>query len=90
MAAICTYPSPPICLPCIIISFVTLANQGDRIDPSIRLQRAIHLRDLILVRRIIRGNPQTLRNPDARANTSLHLAAALGVVDVAVFLPLLM
>ena len=56
------------------------------IDPSTRLRRAIHLNDLILVQRIVKSNPQTLRDPDPtdRNNTALHLAAILGYTAIAV------
>ena len=57
-----------------------------RIDPSTRLRRAIHLNDLILVRRILKNNPHILRNPDYEdgSSTSLHLAANLGHVEITV------
>jgi hypothetical protein len=56
------------------------------IDVSIRLRRAIFLGDLALVRRIIKNYPAYLQNPDLAdaGNTSLHLAARLGLVDIAV------
>ncbi|KAI9801682.1 MAG: 26S proteasome non-ATPase regulatory subunit [Piccolia ochrophora] len=58
------------------------------IDPPIRLRRAIHLNDLLLVKRITRNNPKHLANPDFadKGNTSLHLACKLGFVDIAAFL----
>lgn len=53
-----------------------------RIDPSIRLRRAIHANDALLVRRILRSHPHLLHNPDlsltGNANSNLHLAAFLG------------
>lgn len=57
-----------------------------RIDVSRRLRRAILLNDLSLVKRIIRNNPQKLRNPDFedKSNTSLHLAARNGFTQIAV------
>ena len=56
------------------------------IDPSIRLRRALHLDDLVLVKRIISNNPHILQNPDFadNGNTSLHLAAQLGLLEIAV------
>ncbi|KAH7080640.1 ankyrin repeat-containing domain protein [Paraphoma chrysanthemicola] len=58
------------------------------IDPSRRLRRAILLNDLPLVKRIVRNNPQKLRNPDFedKSNTSLHLAAKHGFTQIAEFL----
>lgn len=59
-----------------------------RIDPSTRLRRAILLDDVLLVKRIVRTNPKLLQNPDFedKSNTSLHLAAAHGFVDIADYL----
>lgn len=56
------------------------------IDSSVRLRRALHLNDLVLVKRIINNNPHVLRNPDLadNGNTSLHLAAQLGLHEIAV------
>ena len=56
------------------------------IDPSIRLRRAILLRDLVLVERIVRDNSHLIQNPDFedKSNTSLHLAAKEGSLDIAV------
>lgn len=64
-----------------------------RLDVSIRLRRAIFLNDLLLVKRIVRNHPAYIHNPDFtdRGNTSLHVAAKLGFVEIAVsffFLPL--
>ncbi|MCJ1471380.1 26S proteasome non-ATPase regulatory subunit [Lambiella insularis] len=58
------------------------------IDVSIRLRRAIHLNDLILVQRIVKNNPASLQNPDFtdKGNTSLHLVAKLGFLPIATFL----
>ncbi|KAK4930782.1 hypothetical protein LTR28_011614 [Elasticomyces elasticus] len=57
-----------------------------KIDQSTRLRRALHLNDLLLVKRIVRNTPQILQNPDFddKSNTSLHLAAAQGHVDIVV------
>lgn len=53
-----------------------------RIDPSIRLRRAIHSNDALLARRILRSHPSLLHNPDlsltGNANSNMHLAASLG------------
>jgi len=59
-----------------------------RTDVSTRIRRAIHLKDLTLLKRIIKSNPGSLQNPDFadNGNTSLHLAAQLGLLDVAMFL----
>lgn len=56
------------------------------IDPSIRLRRAIHMKDGLLVKRIIQSNKSVIRNPDyaESSNTSLHLAAELGLTEIAV------
>ena len=91
---------PPKCTSSDRPSFVpSPANQHEllltyflyRIAPSTRLRRALHLRSLPLVRRIILSHPydlDLLRNPDPEdlGNTSLHLAAKLGLVDIAVCL----
>ncbi|KAI9787666.1 MAG: hypothetical protein M1839_000197 [Geoglossum umbratile] len=53
------------------------------IDPSIRLRRAIHRNDLLLVRRIVRNHRKVLQNPDQRADSSLHVAAREGLVEIA-------
>lgn len=60
------------------------------IDPSIRLQRAIYLNDLLLVKRVTENHPDVLQNPDFadKSNTSLHLAARLGYLHIVVRLPL--
>jgi len=59
-----------------------------RIDASIRLRRAIHLNDVVLVERIVKSKPKFLQNPDFedKSNTSLHLAAANGLVEIADYL----
>lgn len=55
-------------------------------EASIRVRRAIYLNDLVLLKRIIKNNPRILQNPDFEdnGNTSLHLAAKLGLTDIAV------
>ncbi|KAI7525220.1 decaprenyl-diphosphate synthase subunit 1, partial [Hortaea werneckii] len=60
----------------------------DMIDASVRLRRAIHLDDVILVRRIVRSNPRLLQNADYedQSNTSLHLAAGHGFVEIVQYL----
>ena len=56
------------------------------IDPAIRLRRALHLKDVPLVRRIIGANPKLRENPDFedKSNTSLHIAAKHGLLDMVV------
>lgn len=51
-----------------------------------RLRRAINLNDVVLVKRIVKNNPGKLRNPDLNnnGNTSLHLAAQLGFLEIVV------
>lgn len=53
-----------------------------RIEPAIRLRRAIHSNDALLARRILASHPSLLHNPDlslsGNANSNLHLAATLG------------
>ncbi|KAL2045748.1 hypothetical protein N7G274_002179 [Stereocaulon virgatum] len=58
------------------------------IDITIRIRRAIHLNDLTLLKRIIKNNSKSLQNPDHRDNgdTSLHLAAKLGLLEITEFL----
>ena len=57
-----------------------------RIDPSIRVRRAIHAGDALLVQRILKSNPSILHNPDTSlmglSNSNLHLAASLGHRDI--------
>ncbi|KAL2174865.1 ankyrin repeat-containing domain protein [Thermothelomyces heterothallicus CBS 202.75] len=52
------------------------------IDPAIRIRRAIHANDAMLVRRILKSHSHLLHNPDhspaGNANSNLHLAASLG------------
>ena len=57
-----------------------------RVDIPRRLRRAILENDLPLVKRILEANPTYLQNPDPsdKANTSLHLAAQRGYVEIAV------
>ncbi|KAI1073582.1 ankyrin [Whalleya microplaca] len=56
------------------------------IDPSQRLRRAVRSNDALLVQRIVKSHPDTIHNPDHTAagfaNSSLHLAASLGYLDV--------
>lgn len=56
----------------------------------VRLRRAILQNDVLLVKRIVKNNPSYLRNPDFsdKSNTSLHLAAIKGHIDVVVCLNL--
>ncbi len=58
-----------------------------RIEPPLRLRRAIHTADVLLVRRILQSHPTLLQNPDfsplGLSNTSLHLAASLGHLPIA-------
>ncbi|KAK5115553.1 hypothetical protein LTR62_001212 [Meristemomyces frigidus] len=58
------------------------------IDASTRLRRAILLNDILLVKRIIRNSPRLLQNPDfeSKSSTSLHLAAANDLLEIARFL----
>ncbi|KAF1985748.1 ankyrin [Aulographum hederae CBS 113979] len=58
------------------------------IDISIRLRRAILLNDIALVQRIVKSNPKSLKNADIedRSNTSLHLAAKEGFVEIVEYL----
>ena len=58
------------------------------VDVPTRLRRAIHLNDLTLVKRIVKNHLEKLQNPDLEdnGNTSLHLAAKLGFLDIAVSL----
>ncbi|KAF2436288.1 ankyrin [Tothia fuscella] len=58
------------------------------IDVSTRFRRAILLNDLALVKRIVRNNPTLLQNPDYddKGNTSLHVAAREGLLEIVEFL----
>ncbi|KAL7619371.1 hypothetical protein AAE478_009908 [Parahypoxylon ruwenzoriense] len=57
-----------------------------RIEPSKRLRRAVQSNDALLVRRIVKSHPDLIHNPDHSAtgvsNSSLHLAASLGHLQV--------
>ena len=57
-----------------------------RAEPSNRLREAIIVNDLFLVKRLLKSNPSLLQNPNLedKANTSLHLAAVYGHVEIAV------
>ncbi|KAK0724539.1 ankyrin repeat-containing domain protein [Lasiosphaeris hirsuta] len=56
------------------------------IESSIRLRRAIHANDPLLVKRILKSHPNLLHNPDhsvtGNANSNLHLAASLGHLSI--------
>ena len=56
------------------------------LNVATRLRRAIILNDAVLVKRIVKNNPGKVRNPDLNdnGNTSLHLAAQLGFLEIAV------
>lgn len=56
------------------------------IEPSIRLRRAIYLKDAAIVKRLITADPKLIKNPDFddRSNTSLHLAAKAGLYEIVV------
>ncbi|KAG6001067.1 hypothetical protein E4U21_004710 [Claviceps maximensis] len=58
----------------------------NRIDPSIRIRRAIHVGDSLLFKRILDSHPSLLHNPDTSlsglSNSNLHLAASLGHKDI--------
>lgn len=58
-----------------------------RADLSIR--QAILLNDVALVRRLLKHHPHYLQNPDYsdKSNTSLHLAAQYGLIEIAVSPP---
>lgn len=62
------------------------ADFYSRADTPRRLRRAILENDLPLVTRILDANPAYLQNPDLsdKSNTSLHLAAQKGYVEIAV------
>ncbi|KAK0659785.1 ankyrin repeat-containing domain protein [Cercophora samala] len=58
-----------------------------RIDPAIRLRRAIRSNDPLLVARILKSHPHLLHNPDpddrfGLSNSNLHLAASLGHLQI--------
>ncbi|CRG82901.1 ubiquitin thioesterase protein OTUB1 [Talaromyces islandicus] len=54
------------------------------LDVPVRLRRAILQNDVLLVKRIVKNNRRSLENPDFadKSNTSLHLAASRGHVDI--------
>lgn len=53
---------------------------------SLRLRKAIAANDIPLVERLLQANPHLLHNPDFedKSNTSLHLAAQAGHVELCV------
>ncbi|ROW00212.1 hypothetical protein VSDG_03565 [Cytospora chrysosperma] len=57
-----------------------------RIDAPLRLRRAIHADDALLVKRILHSHPKLLHNPDTSpgglSNSNLHLAASLGHLSI--------
>jgi uncharacterized protein len=57
-----------------------------RIEPWIRLRRAIIADDALLVKRILKSHPTLLHSPDTSfyglSNSNLHLAASLGCRDI--------
>ncbi|KAI1097883.1 ankyrin [Jackrogersella minutella] len=61
-------------------------STGLRIEPSKRLRRAVQSNDALLVHRIVKSHPGLIHNPDNSAtglsNSSLHLAASLGHLQV--------
>ncbi|POR31589.1 Spherulin-1A, partial [Tolypocladium paradoxum] len=71
---------------CCVPPEATLTFACYRIDPSIRLRRAIHAGDALLVKRILKSHPSLLHNPDhslaGLSNSNLHLAASLGHRDI--------
>lgn len=71
-----------------VVSLTAELTYCGRIPPSTRLRRAIHLNDVLLVKRIVRNNPKLLQNPEFedKSNTSLHLAAANGFTEIAQYL----
>ncbi|KAK0721300.1 ankyrin repeat-containing domain protein [Apiosordaria backusii] len=59
----------------------------EKIDPAIRLRRAIRSNDSLLVARILKSHPHLLHNPDpderfGLSNSNLHLAASLGHLQI--------
>ncbi|KEY73786.1 hypothetical protein S7711_03092 [Stachybotrys chartarum IBT 7711] len=59
---------------------------GALLEPALRMRRAIHAGDALLVKRILKSHPTLLHNPDAspagQSNSNLHLAASLGHRDI--------
>ncbi|KAF3763878.1 ankyrin [Cryphonectria parasitica EP155] len=62
------------------------ASRFGLIDAPLRLRRAIHANDALLVKRIIKSHPKLLHNPDTSpeglSNSNLHLAASLGHLPI--------
>ncbi|KAB5542598.1 ankyrin repeat-containing domain protein [Coniochaeta sp. 2T2.1] len=56
------------------------------IEAPLRLRRAIHANDALLVQRILKSRPSLLHNPDTSiiglSNSNLHLAASLGHLQI--------
>lgn len=69
------------------VSFSFILLTSPRIDPSLRLRRAIYASDPSLCARILKSHPTLLHNPDfsptGLSNTSLHLASQLGRHEIA-------
>ncbi len=63
-----------------------ICSSMSRVDVPIRLRRAIVQNDPVLFKRILKNNHSYLQNPDFsnKSNTSLHLAAQNGCVEIAV------
>ena len=57
-----------------------------RLDVSIRLRRSILHNDLLQLTRLLKNHPKYLPNPDALANSSLHLAAQSGHLPIVQYL----
>jgi uncharacterized protein len=68
------------------VAITFASNSATRLDVQSRLRKAVVQNDLALVQRILDNNPGLLQNPDVadKSNTSLHLAAQGGLVDIAV------
>ena len=60
--------------------------QASSTGNSLRLRQAILSNDIALVERLLKADPHLLHNPDFndKSNTSLHLAAQAGHIDLAV------
>ncbi|RKF61614.1 Target of rapamycin complex 2 subunit AVO2 [Erysiphe neolycopersici] len=67
--------------------------KNTRIDPSLRLRRAIYAQDTSIVARILKSHPHLLHNPDTTlpptvhmpgglSNSSLHLASSIGCLPI--------
>lgn len=65
---------------------LALTKHRVELDVPVRLRRAILQNDVLLVKRIVKNNRRCLENPDFadKSNTSLHLAAIKGHVDIVV------